>query len=130
MARPAAGGKGAAFDVVIVGAGHGGASAAIALRQRGFDGSIALVGEEPELPYERPPLSKQYLSGDRSWERMLIRPADFWAERGIALLTGCHVAAVDAAARVVTAADGQSDRLRRADLGDRWPPAPAQLLGT
>ncbi|MCE3519430.1 FAD-dependent oxidoreductase, partial [Escherichia coli] len=58
------------YDVVIVGAGHGGAQVAIALRQSGFAGSIALVGAEAELPYERPPLSKEYLSGDKPFERM------------------------------------------------------------
>jgi 3-phenylpropionate/trans-cinnamate dioxygenase ferredoxin reductase subunit len=50
------------YDVLIVGGGHGGAQTATALRQAGFAGSIAIVGEEPELPYERPPLSKEYLS--------------------------------------------------------------------
>ncbi|MBB4640175.1 NADPH-dependent 2,4-dienoyl-CoA reductase/sulfur reductase-like enzyme [Rhizorhapis suberifaciens] len=49
------------YDVVIVGAGQGGAQAAIALRQNGFAGTIAMIGDEPELPYERPPLSKDYL---------------------------------------------------------------------
>ena len=94
------------YDVVIVGGGHGGASTAIALRQQGFAGSIALVGEEPELPYERPPLSKEYLLGDKPWERMLIRPAAFWAEREIAMLTGRRVTAVDAGTHRVTCADG------------------------
>ena len=69
------------YDVVIVGTGHGGAQAAIALRQRGFTGSIALVGEEPDPPYERPPLSKDYLAGGKPFERILIRPVAFWAER-------------------------------------------------
>ena len=58
------------FDVLIIGAGHGGAQAAIALRQRGFEGPIGLVGAEPDLPYERPPLSKDYLAGEiilRQW---------------------------------------------------------------
>jgi 3-phenylpropionate/trans-cinnamate dioxygenase ferredoxin reductase subunit len=50
------------YDVLIIGAGHGGAQAATALRQMGFVGSIAVFGEEPDLPYERPPLSKDYLS--------------------------------------------------------------------
>ena len=69
------------FDILIVGAGHGGAQAAIALRQRKFEGSIAMIGEEPEIPYERPPLSKDYLSGEKTFERLLIRPATFWDER-------------------------------------------------
>ncbi|MBB3474534.1 NAD(P)/FAD-dependent oxidoreductase [Sphingomonas sp. BK345] len=95
------------YDVVIVGAGHGGAAAAAALRQRGFDGSIALIGAEPELPYERPPLSKEYLAGERAFERMLIRPATFWHERDITLLLGRAVVAVDALARHVTLGDGR-----------------------
>lgn len=93
-------------DVLIVGAGHAGAQAAIALRLGGFAGSIALLGDEPELPYERPPLSKDYLAGDKSFDRMLIRPAAFWAERGIALAVGT-VAAVDPAGRRVMLPDGQ-----------------------
>ncbi|MGX5712707.1 FAD-dependent oxidoreductase, partial [Sphingopyxis terrae subsp. ummariensis] len=51
------------FDVLIVGGGHGGAQAAIMLRTQKFSGSIAIVGEEAELPYERPPLSKEYFAG-------------------------------------------------------------------
>ncbi|GAA0735090.1 NAD(P)/FAD-dependent oxidoreductase [Sphingomonas japonica] len=96
------------FDVVIIGTGHGGAQAAIGLRQRGFAGSIALVGDDPELPYERPPLSKDYLAGDKPFERILIRPAAFWQERGIAIVGGVRVVAVDAAAHRVTTADGDS----------------------
>jgi 3-phenylpropionate/trans-cinnamate dioxygenase ferredoxin reductase subunit len=95
-----------AYEVVIVGAGHGGAQAAIALRQRKFDGTIAIIGEEPDPPYERPPLSKDYLSGDKGLERILIRPVDFWRQRDIALLTGRRVVAVDPAAHVVTTDDG------------------------
>jgi 3-phenylpropionate/trans-cinnamate dioxygenase ferredoxin reductase subunit len=89
------------FDIVIVGAGHGGAQAAIQLRQLGFAGSIAIIGEEPELPYERPPLSKEFLAGDKTFDRMLLRPASFWAEREVAMLTGRRVVAVDAAAQTV-----------------------------
>ena len=82
-------------DVVIVGAGHAGAQAAIQLRQLGFAGSIALIGAEPEPPYERPPLSKEYLAGEKDFERMLVRPEAFWAERGVELDLGTFVTAVD-----------------------------------
>ncbi len=95
-------------DVVIVGAGHGGAQAAIALRQANFSGTIAMIGDEPELPYERPPLSKEYLSGEKPFERILIRPANFWAERGIEFLAGHKVTAVDAAAHHVSLSDGRA----------------------
>ena len=94
------------YDVLIVGAGHGGAQAAIALRQRKFAGSIALLGDEPELPYERPPLSKDYLAGEKPFDRILIRPAAFWADRDVMLLPGRTVVSVDPAAHSVTTADG------------------------
>lgn len=95
------------FDVTIVGAGHGGAQAAIQLRQLGFAGSIGLVGAEPELPYERPPLSKDYLTGEKPFERMLIRPEAFWRERDVALLPGTRVAAVDAQRKAVVTEAGE-----------------------
>ncbi|MBW8814018.1 MAG: FAD-dependent oxidoreductase [Caulobacterales bacterium] len=96
------------FDVLIVGAGHGGAQAATALRQRHFEGTIAIVGEEPEIPYERPPLSKEYLAGEKPFERLLIRPPAFWVEREVEMLTGRRIVAVDPAAHVVTTADGET----------------------
>jgi 3-phenylpropionate/trans-cinnamate dioxygenase ferredoxin reductase subunit len=94
------------FDVLIVGAGHGGAQAAIALRQNGFAGSIAIVGREREPPYERPPLSKEYLAGDKPFERLHIRPPPFWVDKGVELLLGRAVVAVDPGARTVSLADG------------------------
>ena len=96
------------FDVAIVGAGHGGAQAAIQLRQLGFDGKIGLIGAEPELPYERPPLSKDYLAGEKSFERMAIRPAAFWAERRIDLVAGVRIDRIDPGARIVSAETGES----------------------
>ena len=98
----------ARYDVVVVGAGHAGAQAAAALRQRGFDGSIAVIGDEPELPYERPPLSKEYLSGEKPFERMLIRPATFWADRGIDMLLGREVVGVDPTGHVARLAAGSA----------------------
>ena len=93
------------YDVLIVGAGHGGAQTAISLRQQKFAGSIAIIGDEPELPYERPPLSKDYLAGGKPFERILIRPAAFWAEREIDLRLGKRVSAVDAGAHQVMLAN-------------------------
>ena len=94
------------YDVLIVGAGHAGAQAAISLRQAGFEGSVAMIGDEKDPPYERPPLSKEYFAGEKTFERILIRPADFWQERKIDLLLGKRVTNVDPAAKTVTA-DGQ-----------------------
>lgn len=96
------------YDVLIVGAGHGGAQAAVALRQQKFEGTIALLGDEPEPPYERPPLSKEYLSGEKTFERILIRPQTFYGERNIDLLLDRRVVSVDAAAHRVTLADGST----------------------
>jgi 3-phenylpropionate/trans-cinnamate dioxygenase ferredoxin reductase subunit len=96
------------YDVIIVGGGHGGAQTAIALRQHGFTGSIAIVGEEVELPYERPPLSKEYFSGEKVRERLFIRPEAFWQEKDITLITGERVVSVDAGAHSITTAAGRS----------------------
>jgi len=95
-------------DVVIVGGGHGGAQAAIALRQNGFAGSIAIVGAEPDLPYERPPLSKEYMAGEKPFERILIRPADFWRDRDVSLLLGRRVVSVDPTAHFVRTENGEA----------------------
>ena len=95
-------------DIVIVGTGHGAAQAALALRQQGFDGSILLVGRDKQVPYERPPLSKEYLAGDKSFERILIRPRDFWIDKRIDMLLGTEVTAINSEARQVTLQDGRT----------------------
>jgi 3-phenylpropionate/trans-cinnamate dioxygenase ferredoxin reductase component len=94
------------YDILIVGGGHGGAQAAIALRQAKYEGSIGVVNAEPEYPYERPPLSKDYFAGDKAFERIMIRPAAFWTERGVDMLLGSRVEAVDPTAHNVTLSDG------------------------
>jgi 3-phenylpropionate/trans-cinnamate dioxygenase ferredoxin reductase subunit len=93
-------------EVVIVGGGHGGAASAIALRKAGFEGSVLIVGKESELPYERPPLSKEYLSGEKAFGRILIRQEAFWDEQRIGLRLGSRVVSVDPVAHEVTTADG------------------------
>ncbi|GIQ78277.1 NAD(P)/FAD-dependent oxidoreductase [Bradyrhizobium sp. RD5-C2] len=97
-------------DVLVVGAGHGGAQVAIAIRQRKFDGSILVVGDEPELPYERPPLSKEYFAREKSFEQMLIRPARFWEERHVMMALNTRVTSVDPIARTVDLDDGRTIR--------------------
>jgi 3-phenylpropionate/trans-cinnamate dioxygenase ferredoxin reductase subunit len=95
-------------DIVIVGTGHGGAQAAIALRQQGFAGSIMMVGRDSVPPYERPPLSKEYLSGEKPFERLLIRPPQFWADRQVELLLDTNVRAVDPAAKTLALSGGET----------------------
>jgi 3-phenylpropionate/trans-cinnamate dioxygenase ferredoxin reductase component len=94
-------------DAVIVGAGHGGAQAASMLRQLGFAGLIAVISSEPELPYERPALSKEYLAGDKSFERILLRPANFWSERNVQMMLNTEVTAVDPTTKRLTFAKGE-----------------------
>ncbi|WP_394651677.1 NAD(P)/FAD-dependent oxidoreductase [uncultured Acinetobacter sp.] len=84
------------YDVIIVGTGHAGAQAAVALRQQGFTGSILMIGEELHLPYERPPLSKEYFSGEKTFERILLRPEQFWQDKKIDLKLGQRVIQIDA----------------------------------
>lgn len=94
-------------DVVIVGSGHAGAQCAVALRQGGFAGSVLIVGRETDPPYERPPLSKDYLAGAKPFERILIRPVAFWTDRAIGLQLGTTVSGIDHAARIILTDTGE-----------------------
>ena len=121
-------------DVVIVGAGHGGAQCAIALRQNGFEGTITVIGREPEYPYERPPLSKEYFAREKTFDRLYIRPPTFWAEKEITFKLGTEVTKVDPAAQELALSDGETygyGKLVWATGGDpRKLPAPgAELAG-
>lgn len=95
-------------DVVIVGAGHGGAQCAIALRQNGFTGSIAIIGREPEPPYERPPLSKEYFAGEKTFDRLYIRPLQFWQDKEVTLVLNTEVQSVDPAKKTLALSDGDT----------------------
>jgi 3-phenylpropionate/trans-cinnamate dioxygenase ferredoxin reductase subunit len=93
--------------VVIIGAGQAGASIAMGLRAGGYGGEIMVVGEEPYLPYQRPPLSKKYLSGEWERERLLLRPDDFWRRMEIGVVTGKAIREVDPERRTVVI-DGET----------------------
>jgi 3-phenylpropionate/trans-cinnamate dioxygenase ferredoxin reductase component len=92
---------------VIVGAGLAGAKAAETLRTEGFDGRVVLIGEEPHRPYERPPLSKQYLRGEQGFEDAAVHPAEFYDQHDIELRTSAKVQTLDATSRAVTLASGE-----------------------
>ncbi len=94
------------YDVVIVGAGQAGGQAAHALRAGKFDGSIALVGAEAHAPYERPPLSKDYLLGEKSRDRLYLRADTYWADKDVAMHLGSPVTEVDPVGHRVTTASG------------------------
>ncbi|MEO9629955.1 MAG: FAD/NAD(P)-binding oxidoreductase [Sulfitobacter sp.] len=93
--------------VVVIGAGQAGASCVAKLRNGGFDGRITLIGAEPCPPYQRPPLSKGYLLGDMTLERLFLRPEAFYADQGITLKTDCRVTAIDPETRVLATTVGQ-----------------------
>ena len=78
------------------------------LGQHGFEGSILMIGRDSEPPYERPPLSKEYLAGEKAFERMLIRPAGFWAERRVELMLETNVGKLDPAAKALTVTGGET----------------------
>ncbi len=93
---------------VIVGASLAGGGAAVTLRQEGFDGRVILIGAEPQPPYERPPLSKDYLRGESSFEQTLVQSSDFYGENGIETRFGVRATRVDPAKKVVELGDGES----------------------
>lgn len=98
---------------MIVGGGLAGGSAATALRERGFDGDIQLIGAESRLPYNRPPLSKGYLRGEERIEDQLVHTAEEYAEKDVALTLGVRVAGIDPARKVVALAEGGEVRYDR-----------------
>ena len=91
---------------VIVGGGMAGAIAAQTLREEGFDGKIILLGQEPNAPYERPPLSKEYLQGKADRNSIFVHPEPWYAEHMVELSLGSGVTSIDPASRTVTTATG------------------------
>ncbi|AXB47435.1 NAD(P)/FAD-dependent oxidoreductase [Amycolatopsis albispora] len=94
------------MSVVVVGASAAGFATAEGLRRNGYDGALTLVGAEPELPYDRPPLSKQVLTGQWDAERIRLCGQDKAAELGLDLRLGTPAAALDTGARRLSLADG------------------------
>ncbi|HEX4689422.1 MAG TPA: FAD-dependent oxidoreductase [Solirubrobacteraceae bacterium] len=119
--------------IVIAGAGMAGAKAAESLRAEGYDKRIVLIGEEPEAPYERPPLSKDYLRGESSGEQARVHDAGFYATHDVELICGTRVTSVEPSARAVVLEDGRRldfDRLLLATGSiPRRPPIPGGDLG-
>ena len=93
--------------ILIIGGGQAGAQAIDTLRREGFGGRLVLIGDEPELPYQRPPLSKKYLSGEMAADRLPFRHRSFYDEHRIELKLGRQAVRLDAAARQVELADGE-----------------------
>ncbi|MEJ2297220.1 MAG: FAD-dependent oxidoreductase, partial [Woeseiaceae bacterium] len=83
------------FTVVIAGAGHAAGQLVTSLRQAGMDGRILVVGDEPYLPYQRPPLSKKFLAGQMPAERLYVKPASFYEEAGVEFRLDTRIEAID-----------------------------------
>lgn len=94
-------------NCVIIGASHAGVNLALQLRKEGWDGGIQLLGAGPELPYHRPPLSKDYLAGDKSLEAIALRPQKLYDDNAIELMLGREAVRIDPSAKAVMLRDGQ-----------------------
>jgi 3-phenylpropionate/trans-cinnamate dioxygenase ferredoxin reductase component len=104
-------------DFLLIGGGMASAHCAAELRRRGAEGSILLVGREPEPPYERPPLSKEYLRGEAGREDAHVQAASWFAENDVELATGRNVMSLDTAARTAKLQGGEEVRFAKALLG-------------
>ena len=104
-------------DFLLIGGGMASAQCAAELRKRGADGSVLLVGREPEPPYERPPLSKEYLRGEGSREDAHVNPVSWYGENGVELLTGRNVMSLDPEARTAKLQGGEEVAFGKALLG-------------
>ena len=114
-------------QLIIVGAGQAAAQAVLTLTQKRYPGRITIVGDEPYPPYQRPPLSKKYLSGELERQRLFLRPAAFYEQHGVTLKLGVRAERLDPANRRVSLADGSTlhydglllatgSRVRRVDV--------------
>src|SRR5262245_40278455 len=94
--------------VVVIGTGQAGFKTALSLRSEGYDGPIKLIGDEPGLPYQRPPLSKAFMLGKQPIEKISLRPESFYTGHRIELITGDPAIEIDRAARTVKLQSGAS----------------------
>jgi 3-phenylpropionate/trans-cinnamate dioxygenase ferredoxin reductase component len=103
--------------VVIIGAGQAAAQCAMSLRQGGFADAITLIGEEPFAPYQRPPLSKKFLTERGRPESLFLRPETFWREQNVTLMLGAPAKGIDAKTRMIALANGSTLAYRALVLG-------------
>jgi len=94
--------------MVIIGAGHAAGQTAASLRQEKYDGPITIIGDEPHVPYQRPPLSKQYLAGEQGIERVYLRPEKFYHDKEITLKLGVTATAIDREDKTVSLDNGET----------------------
>jgi 3-phenylpropionate/trans-cinnamate dioxygenase ferredoxin reductase subunit len=111
---------------IIVGGGLAGAIAAQTLREEGFDGRISLLGQEPNAPYERPPLSKDYLQGKADRDSVFVHPEPWYAEQAVELSLSTAVTSLNPAARTVTTDTGAQLHYDKLLLAHGFETAPPQ----
>jgi len=95
-------------NCIIIGASHTGSQLCVSLRQGGYEGRITLIGDEADLPYHRPPLSKDFLSGHKGLEDILLRPGNVYDDANIDMKLGTRVGAIDRAAKTILTDDGET----------------------
>lgn len=100
-------------NIVIVGAGHGAGQVVATLKQQHFGGDIVLLGDEPYLPYQRPPLSKKFLAGDLPAERLYVKPPSFYADPNIEFRPRTRVIEIDRGAATISTSSGEIFRWDR-----------------
>ena len=93
-------------DIAIIGAGQAALQTVASLKAGGFDGTVTLIGDEPYLPYQRPPLSKKFLNGTFERDRLFLKPDSFYTDKAINIMLDTRVTALDAAAKSLTCANG------------------------
>ena len=93
---------------IIIGASHAGAQLCVSLRQGGWEGDITVIGDEPDLPYHRPPLSKDFLSGDKAIDDILLRPASVYENANVTMKLGTRVGVIDREAKTILTDDGET----------------------
>ncbi|HEX9554945.1 MAG TPA: FAD-dependent oxidoreductase, partial [Reyranella sp.] len=92
--------------LIIIGAGHAAGQLVASLAQDGFTGGVTVIGDEPHLPYQRPPLSKKFLAGEIELDQLYVKPEAFYAKAGTTLMLGTRVAGIDRQARAVVTEGG------------------------
>lgn len=116
--------------IIVVGAGHCAGQVTASLRQQGFNGELVVIGEEPYIPYQRPPLSKKFLSGELPIERVYLRPMRFYQDNDIELLLGKRVVALHPRQRRIVLADSTEQQYDKLLLATGSAPRRLNVSGT
>ena len=116
-------------NILIVGAGHAGGRAAERLRHQGYEGALTLLGTEPDLPYERPPLSKGYLTGEKDFDFCLLKDEAFYRNNRIDLVPSTQATALDSAAQKIQTSGGAPHSFDRLILATGGAPRALPLPG-